>query len=43
MVEHLLAQVEVLLHLDREVALLFVRARDFDLLELDCLLEAECG
>jgi len=42
-VEHLLAQVEVLLHADGEVALFFVGARDFHLLELHGLLEGERG
>ena len=43
LVEHLLPQVEVLLDLDGEVALLFVRARQFHLLELHGLLERERG
>jgi len=40
-VQHLLPQVEVLLHADREVALLVVRARHAHLLELHCLLKCE--
>jgi hypothetical protein len=42
-VQHLLPQVEVLLHVDGEVAFLLVRAGDLHLVELNGLLEGERG